>query len=163
MMTDLRVPTTKQLVTITCIDGRALDGYVYMPSQSSRHQGAMRPDEWTDTVHKFFPFRARDAASSTVLNLDMVVAFSVSVAGADAEADVLDAGLTDAPVAHVAVDAGGATFEGHVIIDTPPHYQRVADWLNAPGPFITVRAEGRHHLIHKRHITRVVELPGIGN
>lgn len=162
-MTDLRVPTTRQPVTITCADGRAFDGYVYMPSQSSRHQGPMRPDEWAATVPTFFPFRARDAECSTVLNLDVVVAFTVPVDGAEADADVHDAELVAAPVARVAVDACDATFEGHVIIDMPTHLQRVADWLNAPGAFVTVRAGGVHHLIHKRHITRVVEMPEDGN
>lgn len=150
-------------MTITCTDGRAFDGHVFLPSQSSRHQGPMRPDEWTDTVHTFFPFRPRDAACSTVFNLDVVVAFSVPIAGAEAEADAHDAELVASPVAQVAVDACGATFEGHVIIDMPPNHQRVADWLNAPGAFIAVRAGGVQHLIHKRHITRVVEMSESGN
>ena len=122
----------------------------------------MRPDEWSDTVHTFFPFRARDAACSTIFNLDAVVAFTVPVTGTESDAGVHDAALADAPITRVAIDAGGARFEGHVIIDMPPNHQRVADWLNAPGAFITVRAAGIHHLIHKRHITRVVEMPDTG-
>ncbi len=162
-MTDLRVPTTRQPVTITCTDGRAVDGHIFMPSQSSRHMGPMRADEWSDTVPTFFPFRARDSACSTIFNVAAVVAFTVPVDGAEAQADARDAALVDAPMARVAVNAAGASFEGHVIIDMPPGHQRVADWLNAPGPFITVRARGHHHLIHKRHITRVAELPESGN
>lgn len=158
-MTDLRVPTTRQAVTITTSDGCASDGHVFMPSQSSRHAGPMRPDEWADTVHTFFPFRARDAAHSTILNLDAVVAFTVPIDGNSAAEDTLEALLTDAPVARVSVAAGGATFDGDVIIDMPPDHQRVADWLNAPGTFITVRDRTAHHLIHKRHITRVTEMP----
>ncbi len=158
-MTDLRVPTTRQPVTITCTDGRACAGHVFMPAQSSRHAGPMRPDEWSDTVHTFFPFRARDAAHSTIFNLDTVVAFTVPVDGESAAAEALDALLAEAPVARLTIDAGGRRFEGDVIIDMPPDRQRVADWLNAPGTFITLRARDEHHLIHKRHITRVVELP----
>lgn len=162
-MTDLRVPTTRQAVTITCLDGRAFEGHIFLPAQSSRHPGPMRPEEWTDTVQTFFPFRGRDDAHSTIFNLDAIVAFTVPVDGADAAAEVQDAALTEAPLAHVAVAAGSASFEGEVIIDMPPNRQRVADWLNAPGPFITVRAPGQHHLIHKRHITRVVEMPHFEN
>lgn len=162
-MTDLQVPTTRQPVTITCTDGRAFDGHIFMPSQSSRHMGPMRPDEWSDTVPTFFPFLACDAVYSAIFNVAAVVAFTVPVDGAKAQADVHDAGLADAPLARVAVDASGVNFEGHVIIDMPPGHQRMADWLNAPGLFITVRARGRHHLVHKRHITRVVELPEPGN
>ena len=161
-MTDLRVPTTRQAVTITCADGRVFDGHVFMPAQSSRHAGPMRPDEWCDGVHAFFPFRARDAAASTILNMRAVVAVTVPVDGAQTEADVHDAELLDAPVARIAVDAGGAGFEGQVIIDMPPDHRRVADWLNAPGAFLVLRAGGVQHLIHKRHITRVVELAEVG-
>ena len=164
-MTDLRVPTIRQPVTITCTDGRAFDGDIFMPSQSSRHPGPMRPDEWSDTVHTFFPFRVRDSVCSTIFNLDGVVAFTVPVdgTGAEAEADTDDAALLDAPVARVIVDASGTSFEGRMTIDMPPGRQRVADWLNAPAAFVTVRAGGRHHLVHKRHITRVVETPETGN
>lgn len=162
-MTDPRVPTTRQPVTITCTDGRAFDGHIFMPSQSSRHLGPMRAGEWSDTIATFFPFLACDAACSTILNVAAVVAFTVPVDGAEAQADAYDAALVDAPMARVVVDASGTTFEGQVIIDMPPGHQRVADWLNAPGPFITVRARGHHHLIHKRHITRVVEMPESGN
>lgn len=162
-MTDLRVPTTRQPVTITCADGRAVEGHIFMPSHSSRHMGPMRADEWSDTVPTFFPFRARDAACSTIFNVTTVVAFTVPMDGAEAQADVHDAALVAAPMARVAVDAGGTSFEGHVIIDLPPGRQRMADWMNGPAPFITVRARGQHHLIHKRHITRVIEMPDTGD
>ena len=158
-MTDLRVPTTRQPVTITCTDGRAFEGHVFMPAQSSRHAGPMRPEEWSDTVHTFFPFRARDAVNSIIFSLDAVVAFTVPVGSDDAAAAVHDAELVAAPVARVTVDAGQASFEGDVVIDMPTDRQRLADWLNASGTFVTVRARGTHHLIHKRHITRVVEMP----
>jgi hypothetical protein len=61
-------------------------------------------------------------------------------------------------VFRVAVDAGGTRFEGDVVVDMPPGLQRVADWLNAPGAFLTVRAGLAHHLIQKRHVLRVLEL-----
>ena len=164
-MTDLRVPTTRQPVTITCTDGRSFDGDIFMPSQSSRHQGPMRPEEWSDAVPTFFPFRARDAVRSIVFNVGAVVAFTTpACAGQDAAAaqpfdDARGAGL---PVARMTVDASGTSFEGHVVIDMPPDRQRVADLLNAPGAFIIVRGQGRLHLIHKRHITRVLEMPESG-
>lgn len=161
-MTNLRVPTLRLPVTITCINGRTFAGHVFLPSQSSRHAGPMHPEEWSEGVHTFFPFRAHDAANSTVFNLESVVAFSVSL---DA-LPVLDGADDDAPMAHVpvfrvTVDAQGANFEGNVTIDMPPDCQRVADWLNAPGAFFSVRAERALHLIQKRHVTSVVELDRI--
>ena len=162
-MSDLRVPTIRQPVKITCIDGRAFDGYIFMPSQSARHDGPMRADEWSDSVQTFFPFRARDAVSSMIFNLHAVVAFTMPVDGADAATAHDDGEVLDAPVAWVSVDAGGTTFEGRVTIDTPPDRRRVADWFNAPGAFVLVRARDLHHLVHKRHITRVIEMPEAGN
>ncbi len=161
-MTDLRVPTTTQPVTITCADGRAFAGDIFLPAQSSRHAGPMRLDEWSGTVPAFFPFRARDAARPTIFSLDAVVAFTVPVGDVDAS-DAPDEPLVDAPVARVVVDAGSASFAGDMVIDMPRDHQRVGDWLNTPDPFVIVRAAGEHHLIHKRHITLVVEMPENGN
>lgn len=155
-MSDLRVPTLRHAVTITCTDGRTFDGHIFLPSQSSRTLGPMSAEEWSDTVPPFFPFRARDAASSTIFSLDAVVAFTLTDVTAD-EPVTADSGF-ELPVFRVSVDARGATFEGRVTIDMPPDRQRVADWLNAPAPFFMVRNGVTHHLIQKRHVTRVVEL-----
>lgn len=154
-MSDLRVPTQRQAVTITCTDGRTFAGHIFLPSQSSRTPGPMSPEEWSDTVPAFFPFQPRDATFSTIFNLDVVVAFTLP---ADAGGDA-DAGLAPAqPIFRVHVDARSAEFEGRVTIDMPPDRQRVADWLNAPAPFFVVRENRSYHLIQKRHVTRVVEL-----
>jgi hypothetical protein len=154
LMTDLRVPTVNVPVEIRCVDGRCLAGEIFLPAYSSRHPGPMRPGEWSDTTLPFFPFRSRDANRLTILNREAVVALAVP-AHANAGDDVV---LGD-PV-HVAVEAGGDRFEGDMVIDMPPEHRRVADWLNAPGAFITLRAGATHHLIQKRYVTRVVELDG---
>ena len=155
-MSDLRVPTISLVVEIRCADGGSMTGEIFLPSQSSRQPGPMRIDEWSDTVHAFFPFRSRDARALTILNRDAVVAVAVPAAANGGDDDT----VIGTPVSHVAIDAGGATFEGDVVIDMPPDHQRVADWLNAPGGFITLRTGTVHHLIQKRHVTRVVELDG---
>lgn len=157
-MNDLRVPTNRQPVTLTCTDGRDVDGDIFMPDHSSRHAGAMRLDEWADTKPAFFPFRARDAVNATIFNLRAVVAITMRVEGSVAEAELRAAERLDVPIVRVAVDTSHASFEGNVIIDTPPDRKRIADWLNAPALFVTVRAGTLHHLVQKRHITRVVEV-----
>ena len=64
----------------------------------------MRIDEWSDTVHAFFPFRSRDARALAILNRDAVVAVAVpSATTGDADDPV-----PGTPVSHVAIDAGGA-------------------------------------------------------
>jgi hypothetical protein len=155
-MHDLRVPTICLPVEIRCLDGRSVLGDIFMPAYSSRQAGPMRPDEWSDTMPMFFPVRSRDTHTTTILNRDAVVAVTVpaSANDHDSEADL------ESPVARVAVEASGERFEGEIVVDMPPGQQRVADWLNAPGGFITIRAGLAHHLVQKRHVTRVVELGG---
>jgi hypothetical protein len=153
-MDDLRVPTTSLPVEILCADGRAMLGDIFLPAQSSLQSGPMRPDEWSESPHPFFPFRSREAQALTILNRGEVVSLTVPAASNGAADDT----CTDVPVMRIAVEAGGTRFEGDVLVDMPPGHQRVADWLNAPAAFFTVRAGSAHHLIQKRHVTRVVEL-----
>lgn len=156
-MDDFRVPTTSLPVEIHGTNGQHVLGEIFLPAQSSLQPGPMRPDEWSDTVHAFFPFRSRETDGLAILNRDTVVAITVP---ASANADEGELWM-DSPICHVAVEAGGQRYEGDILVDTPPGHQRVADWLNAPGAFITVRSGLAHHLIHKRHVTRVVELDRI--
>jgi hypothetical protein len=155
-MPDLRVPTISLPVEVRCADGRAIAGEIFLPAHSSRQAGPMRPEEWSDTAPQFFPIRAHDTRALTILNRDAVVALTVPAGANAGDADT----AAGAPVSRIAIDAGGVTVEGDAIIDMPPGHQRVADWLNAPGAFITLRAGLVHHLIQKRHVTRVLELDG---
>ena len=79
-MSDLRVPTISLPVEIRCADGSSIAGEIFLPSQSSRQSGPMRIEEWSDTVHAFFPFRSHDARALTILNRDAVVAVAVPAA-----------------------------------------------------------------------------------
>lgn len=155
-MHDLRVPTINLPVEIRCTDGQSVLGEIFLPSQSSRQLGPMRPEEWIEGTHAFFPFRSQEAGALTIVNRDNVVAVTVP---AEANHDPADE-VVGTPVYRIAVNAAGVVYEGDIVIDMPPGHQRVADWLNAPGAFITVRAGSVHHLIQKRHVTRVVELVG---
>ena len=155
-MDDFRVPTIALPVEIRCTDGRSVLGDIFLPAHSSLQPGPMLPEEWTGTVPTFFPVRSRETCATTLLNRDAVVAVTVPAAANTADDD----GELGAPVSHVAVEAAGERFVGDIVVDMPPGHQRVADWLNAPGAFITVRSGAAHHLIQKRHVTRVVELNG---
>jgi hypothetical protein len=155
-MDDFRVPTIALPVEIRCTDGRSVLGDIFMPAHSSRQPGPMLPEEWTDTVHMFFPVRSRETCATTLLNRDAVVVVTVPAAANTGRGDPDLSTL----VSHIAVEAAGERYEGEVVVDMPPGHQRVADWLNAPGAFITVRSGAAHHLIQKRHVTRVMELDG---
>lgn len=154
VMDDLRVPTSSLRVEILCADGRAMRGDIFLPAQSSMQSGPMPLDEWIETTRPFFPFRALEAPDLTILHRREIVALTVPAASNGA----LEVASADAPVVRIAVEAGGTKFEGDVIVDMPPGYQRVADWLNTPTAFFAMRAGSAHHLIQKRHVIRVVEL-----
>jgi hypothetical protein len=153
-MMDLRVPTTPLTVELHCTGGRRFVGDIFMPSYSSRHEGAMRPEEWVNTVPMFFPFRSYEANCRTIFNRANVVAMTVPSESNERSAEESLA----TPVFVVTIDAAGQVFEGRVQIDMPPTQRRVVDWMNGPAPFITLRAGKCHHLIQKVHITRVVEI-----
>lgn len=153
-MDDFRVPTTRLAVEILCADGESLQGDIFLPAHSSVQPGPMRPDEWSGSMPAFFPIRMLDAQAVTLVHRAAVVSMSVAAAANSAPDDA----CPDLPVVRVAVDAGGTRFEGDVTVDMPPGHQRVADWLNAPAAFFTVRAGVTHHLIQKRHVSRVVEV-----
>lgn len=156
-MDDLRVPTTSLPVEILCSDGATVLGDIFLPAYSSRQPGPMPPDEWTETVPAFFPVRSRAQRRLTLVNRDEVVAVTVPAASNSTGDDA----LVDCPVFRVEVDTGRVRFEGDIVIDMPPGHQRVADWLNGPGLFLTLRAGLAHHLIQKRHVLRVLELERI--
>jgi hypothetical protein len=152
-MSEFRVPTVPLPVELRCDDGRRLVGDVFMPAHSSRHHGAMRPDEWANSVALFFPFRPYEGQCRTIINRRRVVAITV---GADANTGDDQEGV-GVPESHVSVEAAGHCFQGSVRLDMPRNQQRVVDLLNAPEPFVTVRSVDRHYLVHKEHITRVLE------
>lgn len=156
-MDDLRVPTAALPVEILCADGATVLGDIFLPAFSSRQSGPMPPDEWTETAPAFFPVRSRAARTLTLVNRDEVVAVTVPAASNALNDDA----LVDSPVFRVAVETGRVKFEGDIVIDMPPGHQRVADWLNAPAHFITLRDGTAHHLIQKRHVLRVLELDRI--
>lgn len=153
-MLQYQVPTVPLAAEVWCADGRNLAGRIFMPACSLVHDGWMRPTEWINQSHPFFPFGAHGSTDRLALNKLEVVA--LTVAADDDEDDVEDA-AERAPVSRVVIEAGGRRFTGTLVIDMPPNQQRVVDFLNRPDAFLTLRDGGHHHLIQKARITRVVE------
>jgi hypothetical protein len=152
-MLEYQVPTLQLAANVWCADGRGLAGSIFVPACSSVHGGPMRPEEWINQPHPFFPFAADGSDERMVLNKAEVVALTVAAddeSGADDEAG-------DIPVCRVAIEIHGRRFAGMLVIDMPPNQQRVVDFLNRPDAFLTLRDGGHHHLIQKARITRVVE------
>ena len=150
-MTELRVPTIATVAQVTCADGRAFTGRVFVPAAAFRHTGPMRPEEWINEAALFFPFLPDREDLPVLLNKDEVVAISISAPGPEEEVS------GDVSVRSLTVECGAQRFEGDVRIDMPEGQRRVLDTLNRPERFVTLRAGKRQHLVNKRRITRVLE------
>jgi hypothetical protein len=150
-MTELRVPTIATVAQVTCADGRAFTGRVFVPAAAFRHTGPMRPEEWINEAALFFPFLPDREDLPVLLNKDEVVAISISAPGPEEEVS------GDVSVRSLTVECGAQRFEGEVRIDMPEGQRRVLDTLNRPERFVTLRAGKRQHLVNKRRITRVLE------
>jgi hypothetical protein len=152
---ELRVPTVALTAEILFADGRDLLGRIFVPATASRHSGAMRPEEWMNEPPEFFPFLPDSAGSSIIVNKNEILILSVP-SSVDADRTLEE---TESLERRVAIECGGHRLTGTLVIDMPQYKSRVLDYLNRAGWFLTLRDGERHHLIQKRRITRVEELP----
>ena len=149
---ELRVPTMALSAELVCADGRGFTGRIFVPVTASRHSGPMRAEEWINERAPFFPFLPDQAAAPVILNKDEIVVLSVA-----AEADPHLPDDPASPVRRVIIECGGRTLEGIVALELPADHLRVLDILNGPESFVTLQEGGRHHFVHKKSITRVLE------
>lgn len=147
-MNELRVPTVALPAEVICSDGRTLLGRIFVPAAASHHEGAMRPEEWINEPHWFFPFLPDDASGPLLLNKEQMVVVSVAFTPFG------DYGELERSVR---IECGEHILEGNLHIDMPANQQRVLDYLNQPPAFVPLFANDRVHLVHKRHVTRLTE------
>lgn len=152
-MSELRVPTMAVPVEITCADGRTFSGRVFIPAQSSRHDGPMRPEEWLNEGQAFFPFLPDGGGPPVVMNKRELLIVTVP-AEAEEEAGEAVATVTRR---QVVVECEDRRLEGELAIDMPENKSRVLDYLNRAEAFVMLRGGERNHLVQKERITRVVE------
>jgi hypothetical protein len=102
----------------------------------------------------FFPFLPEEGGRAVLLNKRETLVVTVA-----AEADAEDLPEEAAGPAHrVAVEAESARLEGTIVVTMPEGHGRVLDYLNRRQSFLMLREGGRHHLIQKERITRVLEI-----
>jgi hypothetical protein len=152
-MSELRVPTVALAAEVLCADGRSFLGRIFVPAAAYRHSGPIRAEEWMNEAPLFFPFLPDDAKAPVILCKAQVLVMSVR---SEADQGDLPAEVQRLEK-RVLVECGGRVLEGLLEIDMPVHKCRVLDYVNRPQAFITLRDGDRHHLVHKAHITRVVE------
>jgi hypothetical protein len=137
---------------VTCLDGRAFRGRIFVPASSSLHAGPMRAEEWMNGGGQFFPFLPDEADTPEILNKKEVLVVSVK--------DVDEASAQEAVdiARRVVVECGTRRLEGTVHIDMPTHHSRVLDYLNRTDPFLPLHDADQVHLVQKHNITRVLEV-----
>lgn len=155
-MSELRVPTVAVAAEVRCGDGRVFSGRIFVPAAASTHSGPMRAEEWINEPAAFFPFLSDREEVPVLLNKAEVVAVTLTSPPAEEERAPAEDGVRS-----VTIECGALRFEGDLRIDMPEGQRRVLDTVNRPERFLTLRAGDRHHLVHKRHITRVLEKRGL--
>lgn len=154
-MIELRVPTIATPAHVTCADGRVFSGRIFIPAAALRHTGPMRPEEWINGPAAFFPFLHDREEVPVLLNKEELVAIDIATPASDEDLAPAEDGVRS-----VTIECGTARFGGEVRIDMPEGQRRVLDTLNRPERFLALRAGNRQYLVHKRHITRVLEKRG---
>lgn len=148
-MNELRVPTVAVSAEVLLPDGGRLQGTVYVPASASHHDGPTRPDEWINDGRAFFALLPEGAEVPVILNKEQLVSVIVPAPEDPAvQTDVLR---------EVEIEAGGVSIVGTLHVDMPENQQRVLDHLNRAPAFVAVYAGSRLHLVHKRHIARLME------
>lgn len=150
-MSELSVPTVALPVEVVYADGRSFTGRVFTPASSALHAGPMRLEEWLNEPQAFFPFLPDGSAATILLSKEALVALNLPAA--PRELDPETAGRAH----EVIVECGAREWRGRMLIDLPPGHDRVLDYINRPVGFVALREGEREHLIHKRHVTRVLE------
>jgi len=153
-MDELRVPTVALAAEVLCADGRRFRGRIFVPAAAPTHAGPARAEDWMNESSLFFPFLPEEGGRAVLLNKRETLVVTVA-----AEADAEDLPEEAAGPAHrVAVEAESARLEGTIVVTMPEGHGRVLDYLNRPQSFLMLREGGRHHLIQKERITRVLEI-----
>jgi hypothetical protein len=148
-MEDLRVPMVAVQAEVLCADGRRISGSIFVPAAAWHHDGPTRPEEWINDRRSFFPLLPEGETAPLILNKEQLVAVTVPAPpNADFQADVLR---------EVAIEAGGETFVGTLHVDMPENQQRVLDYLNLAPAFVALYTGSQMHLVHKRHVARLME------
>ena len=137
---------------VTCLDGRAFRGRIFVPASSSMHDGPMRAEEWLNASGAFFPFLPDDADAPVILNKGDVLTISVPREWERPPIEEVDIQR------RVVVECGARQLAGHLHIDMPEHHRRVLDYLNRPEAFLALHDGERLHLVQKQNITRVLEV-----
>ena len=68
-----------------------------------------------------------------------------------------DSGFHADVLREVEIEAGGEAIAGTLHVDMPENQQRVLDYLNLAPAFVALYAGSRLHLVHKRHVVRLME------
>ncbi|MDR0330950.1 MAG: hypothetical protein LBH93_04490 [Chitinispirillales bacterium] len=152
-MDELRIPVTGRMVVIELMGGAQLGGLVFIPSAAPDHDGTMRLVEWLNAAGDFFPFQAHGEEGHAVLSKRGVLCLT-----AYHERDSDDYDLTDGTCkCGVAIEAGGQSFAGQLIVDTPYNNRRVLDVLNDGKQFVYLLDRGKEVHINKAFIIKVTE------
>jgi hypothetical protein len=152
-VTDYRIAKTRCAATIHLVDGRTLEGDVFLDHVSRFRPEPQQPAEFFNAKDPFFVLAT---AESTILVARESVARVVTALPAPDADDSLDAARVGMGVEVILV--GGRAVRGWVFPETTEARGRLVDFLNAwPSRFLEVSDDHNLMLVNRSFITNVRE------
>jgi hypothetical protein len=132
---------------------------IFLGPDPSRPSGFEKASDVLNGAPRFLP--AKDERGQIVfLHRDAIALVSISTEDEreDLEADHADTGFSTHRGIEVTLD-DGSTLAGNVVYIMPEARRRLQDYLNTEDRFLELRLPQVTHLINKRRILRVSQLP----
>lgn len=155
-----QVPKFEAKVELLLADNRRLNGRIFLPILTSNPLGHTPLLDWMNEQSDFFPFLPDNSKDAEILSKQALVEAIVNTDLYQSEIDEIMEQTVWVEQIEVHCDPY-VVLNGNVLLNLPPGRSRVLDYLNQSTRFFAVRNGSRSHLINKRFVTGVKELPSI--
>lgn len=153
-MSEFRVEKRRESADVTLITGATMTGVFFLGPSTHLHNGPERVGDVLNLEEDFFPFER--GTETLLVNRAHVLKVTLPPQMIEAE---LDASY------HVATRrtaklllTTGEEITGNVVIDRPPGYDRLSDYVAADERFRHVELADRTVLVNSRHIVALTEV-----
>jgi len=151
---DLTIPVRPVSVILWTSDGTATSGQVALRLNAVGHAGPETVQDRLNDEDQFLAFSLAGEPPLALVNKIQIVQVEIPAEEELPEEPASLVGVTLEPV--LVQLLGGQEVRGTVRVEGPAGKRRISDFLNRQPAFVAVRAADRLHLIHKRHVLRVV-------
>ena len=155
-----QIPKFEAEVELLLIDNRSLNGRIFLPILSSNPLGHTPLVDWMNEQAEFFPFLPERSKEAEILSKQAVVQAVINTELDHNE--IYEMMEQTVWIEHVEVRCEPfATISGSVLLNLPPGRSRVLDFLNQQTRFFAVTNGSKNHIINKKYVTSVKEMPSL--